>query len=425
MGQIAISLDRIGKQYKIGAAGTPYKALRDVLAEWMPHRIRRRPKRPAGSNRFWALRDVSFDVGHGEVLGVVGRNGAGKSTLLKILSRITDPTTGRAEIRGRVGSLLEVGSGFHPELSGRDNIYMNGAILGMRRAEIERKFDAIVEFAEIGNFIDTPVKRYSSGMHMRLAFAVAAHLDPEILFIDEVLAVGDAAFQKKCLGKMGEVAKQGRTVLFVSHNLTAVATLCHKAVWLHQGQVVRIGAAADIIAEYLRPENSNTSFDAALFPDDPDFQLLNAYAAQGENRVGPFVTSAPVEINLRYLVKRAVAGLRVGIDVMTVDGITLWRSFDDDMDPRVDNLREPGIYEATCRLPENLFFPRQYIISLSIGIQETRWISFGTVQQTIEFFNLNGVGSSYADERHRAGLLMLGLNWQTTSADERSYCTSL
>jgi lipopolysaccharide transport system ATP-binding protein len=425
MGPIALSLDRIGKQYKIGVAGPRYKALRDVLAEWMPHRIRRRPKQPAGSNRFWALKDISFDVQHGEVLGVIGRNGAGKSTLLKILSRITEPTTGRAEIHGRVGSLLEVGSGFHPELSGRDNIYLNGAILGMRRAEIGNKFDAIVEFSEIGNFIDTPVKRYSSGMHMRLAFAVAAHLDPEILFIDEVLAVGDAAFQKKCLGKMGEVAKQGRTVLFVSHNLTAVATLCHKAVWLHQGQVVRMGAAADVISEYLRPENSATSFDASLFPDDSDFQLLNACVAQGENRVGPFVTNAPVEINLRYLVKRALAGLRVGIDVMTVDGITLWRSFDDDLEPRVDNLREPGIYEATCRLPENLFFPRQYIISLSIGIQETRWISFGTVQQTIEFFNLNGVGSSYADERHRAGLLMLGLHWQTASADERSYCTSL
>jgi lipopolysaccharide transport system ATP-binding protein len=420
MGETALTLEGIGKQYKMAAPAAPrYKALRDVLAGWRPGR-----KRPAGS-RFWALRDVSFEVKHGEVLAIIGRNGAGKSTLLKILSRITEPTEGRATIYGRVGSLLEVGSGFHPELSGRDNVYLNGAILGMRRAEIDRKFDAIVQFAEIGEFIDTPVKRYSSGMHMRLAFAVAAHLEPEILFIDEVLAVGDAAFQKKCLGKMGEVAKQGRTVLFVSHNLTAVATLCQKAVWLHQGQVVMMGSAPEVISEYLRPENAMTSFDRSLYPDDTDFQLLNAYIAQGDNRAGPFVTSLPVEVNLRYLVKQPVAGLRVGIDVMTVDGITLWRSFDDDMVPRTEDLRPPGIYEATCRFPQNLFFPRQYIVSLSIGIQSTRWISFGTVQQTVEFFNLNGVGSAYADERYRAGLLMLGLDWQTTLAEEGSYCASL
>jgi lipopolysaccharide transport system ATP-binding protein len=420
MGEIALTLDGIGKEYKIAAAAAPrYKALRDVLAGW-----RTRRNRPAAS-RFWALRDVSFEVKHGEALAIIGRNGAGKSTLLKILSRITEPTKGTATIYGRVGSLLEVGSGFHPELSGRDNVYLNGAILGMRRAEIDRKFDAIIQFAEIGEFIDTPVKRYSSGMHMRLAFAVAAHLEPEILFIDEVLAVGDAAFQKKCLGKMGEVAKQGRTVLFVSHNLTAVATLCQKAVWLHKGQVVMIGSAPDVISEYLRPENAMTSFDESLYPDESDFRLLSAYLAQGDNRVGPFVTSLPVEINLRYLVKQPLAGLRVGIDVMTVDGITLWRSFDDDMAPRTENLRPPGIYEATCRLPQNLFFPRQYIISLSIGIQATRWITFGTVQQTVEFFNLNGVGSAYADERFRAGLLMLGLDWQTTLAEEGSYCASL
>jgi lipopolysaccharide transport system ATP-binding protein len=418
MGQIALSVDRIGKQYKIGVAGPRYKALRDVLAEWMPHRIRQRAKDPAASNRFWALQDVSFNVRHGEALGVIGRNGAGKSTLLKILSRITDPTTGRAEIHGRVGSLLEVGSGFHPELSGRDNIYMNGAILGMRRAEIARKFDAIVEFAEIGKFIDTPVKRYSSGMHMRLAFAVAAHLEPEILFIDEVLAVGDAAFQKKCLGKMGEVAKQGRTVLFVSHNLTAVAMLCHNAVWLHKGQVVQIGPAADVVSEYLRPENTATQFDPACYPEETNFRLLSAHLEQGENMAGPFVTSQPLDLHIHYVVHRPFPGLRVGMEVNTLEGMFLWRSFDDDMDEEIQEIRPPGYYHAVCRLPANLFYPRQYVISLAIAVQNIRWISFQKIHQTVEFYNVNGVGSRYADERHRPGALLMALDWKTWAKDE-------
>ena len=201
---------------------------------------------------FWALKDVSFEVPPGEVLGVVGRNGAGKSTLLKVLSRITEPTTGRVELRGRVGSLLEVGTGFHPELTGRENIYLNGAILGMKRREIARKFDEIVAFAEVEQFLDTPVKRYSSGMYMRLAFAVAAHLEPEILLVDEVLAVGDAEFQKKCLGKMGDVAGEGRTVLFVSHNMGAVQTVCRRALLLDHGRVKMIGPAEEVVAEYLK-----------------------------------------------------------------------------------------------------------------------------------------------------------------------------
>jgi lipopolysaccharide transport system ATP-binding protein len=209
---------------------------------------------PAGNTRkfIWALRDVSFEVKKGEVVGIVGRNGSGKSTLLKILSRITEPTEGRAEICGRVGSLLEVGTGFHPELTGRENIYLNGSILGMRRAEINQKFDEIVAFAEIERFLDTPVKRYSSGMYIRLAFAVAAHLEPELLLVDEVLAVGDAAFQKKCLGKMGEVAEEGRTVLFVSHNMAAVEHLCQCGVVLDEGRISHVGSQTEAIAQYLR-----------------------------------------------------------------------------------------------------------------------------------------------------------------------------
>jgi lipopolysaccharide transport system ATP-binding protein len=257
MSDIAIRVEGLGKRYRIGRQER-YRTLRDTLVEGAQRTVRtirgwlsRDGRREPDEQTIWALKDVSFEVKRGEVLGIIGRNGAGKSTLLKILSRVTEPTEGWAEVRGRVGSLLEVGTGFHPELTGRENIYLNGAILGMKRAEIARKFDEIVAFAEVEKFIDTPVKHYSSGMYLRLAFAVAAHLEPEILLVDEVLAVGDAAFQKKCLGKMGEVAGEGRTVLFVSHNMAAVQVLCSKAVVLHKGQVVYGGGAEGAVAFYL------------------------------------------------------------------------------------------------------------------------------------------------------------------------------
>src|SRR5580704_2411254 len=236
MSEIAITAERLGKRYRIGAL-----ALQMTLGERLTHLMNAPARwlspRSNGSSsgrhlEFWALRDVSFELRKGEVVGLIGRNGAGKSTLLKILSRVTQPTVGRAEIRGRVGSLLEVGTGFHPELTGRENTYLNGAILGMGKKEIDRKFDEIVAFAEVADFIDTPIKRYSSGMQMRLAFAVAAHLDPEVLLVDEVLAVGDAQFQKKCLSKMSEVSREGRTILFVSHNMTALRKLCGSALWI-------------------------------------------------------------------------------------------------------------------------------------------------------------------------------------------------
>jgi lipopolysaccharide transport system ATP-binding protein len=251
MGEAVIRVERLGKCYRIRhERGQPYVALRDVIAD----RVRglwRRPAARAAVEDFWALSEVSFDVTRGDVVGVIGRNGAGKSTLLKVLSRITEPTTGRVELDGHVASLLEVGTGFHPELTGRENIFLNGAILGMTRAEIRRKFDEIVAFAEIDRFLDTPVKRYSSGMYVRLAFAVAAHLEPEILVVDEVLAVGDAQFQKKCLGKMGDVARSGRTVLFVSHNMAAVAALCNRAILLRGGRVALDSGPDAAIRHYL------------------------------------------------------------------------------------------------------------------------------------------------------------------------------
>jgi len=243
-----IEILRVGKRYRIGAQREKYESLRDVLAKKLSRAGRRNRE---NLREFWAIRDVSFQVHEGEALGIIGKNGAGKSTLLKVLSRITPPTEGRIIMRGRVGSLLEVGTGFHPELSGRENVYLNGAILGMTRREVTRKFDEIVAFAECERFLDTPVKRYSSGMYVRLAFAVAAHLEPEILIVDEVLAVGDAEFQRKCLGKMGDAAKNGRTVIFVSHNMSAVMQLCSMCVRLSQGSVAEVGPAADVVRGYL------------------------------------------------------------------------------------------------------------------------------------------------------------------------------
>lgn len=253
MSRPIITIQGIGKRYRIGAVKEPYLSLRDEVAKWLSPAARRAR---AAEEEFWALKDVTFSVEPGEAIGIIGRNGAGKSTLLKILSQITPPTEGKITMRGRVGSLLEVGTGFHPELSGRENIYMNGAILGMSRREIARKFDEIVAFAEMEKFLDTPVKRYSNGMYVRLAFAVAAHLEPEILVIDEVLAVGDAQFQKKCLGKMGEAAKHGRTVLFVSHNMEAIQAICPRAILLSQGRVAKAGASADAVARYLARDDS-------------------------------------------------------------------------------------------------------------------------------------------------------------------------
>jgi lipopolysaccharide transport system ATP-binding protein len=254
MSDIAIRVEHLSKRYRIGRAQRRHDTLRDALSDALDGLLHPSRGRAERLETIWALRDVSFEVRRGEVVGIIGRNGAGKSTLLKILSRITEPTEGRAEIHGRVGSLLEVGTGFHPELSGRENIYLNGAILGMKRTEIARRFDEIVAFAEIEPFLDTPVKRYSSGMYVRLAFAVAAHLEPEILLVDEVLAVGDAGFQRKCLGKMGDVAGQGRTVLFVSHNMAAVTALCGRAMLLSRGQTEFCGEADQAVARYMAPE---------------------------------------------------------------------------------------------------------------------------------------------------------------------------
>lgn len=275
MSDIAIRVENLGKRYRIGGKQEPYKTLRESLVDAVAAPVKalgsaiRRERNESRDNTIWALDDVSFVVKHGEVIGVIGRNGAGKSTLLKVLSRITEPTSGLVEINGRVGSLLEVGTGFHPELTGRENIYLNGAILGMKRVEINRRFDEIVDFSGVEKFLDTPVKRYSSGMQVRLAFSIAAHLEPEILLVDEVLAVGDSEFQKKCLGKMGDVASEGRTVLFVSHNLAAIGNLCGRSLLFDQGQLCEDGPTVAVLDAYQEAMGKNIDV-ASLLADRTD-----------------------------------------------------------------------------------------------------------------------------------------------------------
>lgn len=301
MGRPIIEVNSISKKYRLGHIGAT--SFREEMERWWGN-VRRRGKgqaleAPAASKHdFWPLKDVSFDVQPGEVLGIVGKNGAGKSTLLKIISRITEPTKGEIKIRGRIASLLEVGTGFHPELSGRDNVYLNGAILGMSRAEIKRKFDDIVSFAEIGPFIDTPVKRYSSGMYVRLAFAVAAHLEPEILIIDEVLAVGDAEFQSKCLGKMREVSRsEGRTVLFVSHNMAAVKNLCSRVVWLEKGKVRSVGSAEKLVVEYLNETTHKLS--TAVSEHGLSLQHAGFYQTKDDLPVNQLIFGEEYDLRIR------------------------------------------------------------------------------------------------------------------------------
>jgi lipopolysaccharide transport system ATP-binding protein len=371
MPQPIIVAENISKRFMVGAA-RPYDTLRDRLSAGLGNSWRRLFGGREGAEaqrkevEFWALRDVSFAIKQGDVVGIIGRNGAGKSTLLKILSRITDPTSGRIRLRGRVASLLEVGTGFHPELTGRENIYLNGAILGMPRLEIRRKFDEIVEFSEIGPFLDTPVKHYSSGMYVRLAFAVAAHLEPEVLIVDEVLAVGDIAFQKKCLGKMQAVSTgEGRTVLFVSHNIDAVRRLCHTAIMLAGGRVCAIDSATHVINQYL--QQSLTS-EPALVPA-PDARLAErAYTTSVvleslDGRARSVVAvGEPWRVRIGFRVCRPYARFVVGLGLVSADGISAQTAWSEPAG------LEPGEHEATF---EQLTFLQAGTYSLIVGLSDS------------------------------------------------------
>lgn len=407
MTDIAIRAESLGKRYRLGQR-EQYVALRDVLTSMYkaPTRFFRRhaPHAPhlhqAGLEFIWALKDTSFEIEHGEVVGIIGRNGAGKSTLLKILSRITKPTVGHAEIHGRVGSLLEVGTGFHLELSGRENIFLNGAILGMRKVEIERRFDEIVAFAELEQFLDTPVKHYSSGMYVRLAFAVAAHLEPEVLLVDEVLAVGDAAFQKKCLGKMGEVAKEGRTVLFVSHNMGTIAQLCPRVLWLERGGLEVDGASHDVIAQYLTRGCSATYLWKRLptDPADADAVLLSAQISQDDQApVGIVRFDRDYAIAIEYEVNKPSRDLTILVRVTDASGTALFSSWDTDATEWKGKVRESGRYRSACRVPGHLLRPGGYTVTIAaftpVQILELHehLLSF-EVSQVGYSLNLNRIG---------------------------------
>jgi lipopolysaccharide transport system ATP-binding protein len=372
MGDIAIRVEDLGKQYRIGATPERYRTLRDnlVQAARAPFQMIRSARSANGS--IWALKNVSFEVGKGQVLGVIGRNGAGKSTLLKILSRVTEPSAGYAEIHGRVGSLLEVGTGFHPELTGRENIYLNGAILGMRRAEIEARFDEIVAFADVEKFIDTPVKRYSSGMYLRLAFAVAAHLEPEILVVDEVLAVGDAEFQRKCLGKMSDVAEQGRTVLFVSHNMSAILRLTEETILLDKGRLVLRAPTAQAVDYYMAAGFSQVgerTWDADEVPSEAaPFRPLAIRVCDAGGRVVDTVRSTdPFTVSVEYRLEAPITGLRVGIYLMTMRGEYVFTSFDTDEPQQFERFssRPAGRYTSECTIPADFLNEGRYVLGLN------------------------------------------------------------
>ena len=365
---VAIRVEGLGKRYRIGQRET-YRSLRDsvVSAVTAPTRWFHKQASDPPNDTFWALKDVSLEVKRGEIIGVIGHNGAGKSTLLKILSRISEPTEGRVEVRGRVGSLLEVGTGFHPELTGRENIYLNGAILGMKRAEIARKFDEMVAFAEVERFIDTPVKHFSSGMYLRLAFSVAAHLEPEVLLVDEVLAVGDAAFQKKCIGKMGDVARQGRTILFVSHNLPAIEKLCQRAVIISAGHIVMQGDPVDCIATYLGSKETPSGVmdlrpyprhDPRLTPVLAELELVNG-AGEATASLG---CGEPVTFRIAYSAPAEISNPSFGIIISNAMGMPLFF-----LQTRAQLGvwdRAPASGEVFCHLPELPLVPGDYLLTL-------------------------------------------------------------
>jgi lipopolysaccharide transport system ATP-binding protein len=349
----------LGKRYCIGAARAPYGSLRESLVEAVmsPFRRLRRNAAPR-EETIWALKDVDLDIMPGEAVGVIGRNGAGKSTLLKVLSRITEPTTGSADLYGRVGCLLEVGTGFHPELTGRDNVYLNGAVLGMRRREITRKFDSIVAFAEVEKFLDTPVKFYSSGMYMRLAFSVAAHLDPEILIIDEVLAVGDAEFQRRCLGKMSEVAREGRTVLFVSHHMPSVTRLCRRAIWMDAGSTVLDGDPAEVTSRYLHSESGTSAHrhwdELATAPGDRIAKLRLVRVLQDGVVSDTVDIRRPVTVEMEYWVLEPGRRLIPALLFYDDHGVLLFYGAPFGTDPEAAP-QPVGLVRVSCTIPGNLF----------------------------------------------------------------------
>ena len=422
MNNVAVSVHGLGKRYKIGAAGVAGRTLREGITSAASAPVRRllNPGSSTGvTETFWALRDVSFDIPEGQAVGVIGRNGAGKSTLLKVLSRITNPTEGHVHISGRVGSLLEVGTGFHSELTGRENIYMNGAILGMPRAEIRRKFDEIVEFSEISQFLDTPVKRYSSGMYVRLAFAVAAHLEPEILVVDEVLAVGDLGFQRKCLGKMQDVAGEGRTVIFVSHNIGAVLELCSRAILLDKGRIEYDGPTATVVNRYLAGMQVG---DGTFELDDPGLRVSTVRESAFrwtrvtiEDRHGTLAGEIdlrePFTVFIEGVAKRRVDDLELNFSLYSGTGVNMFNS--SQTDAGLPTSFDPGPMAVRISFDPNLLAPGQYTLGL--------WATGPTVRDHIRLaahFSVSLIDALGGSLRaNYAGIVVYPCRWELVAGD--------
>ena len=422
MSETVIRVESISKKYRLGLIGG--QSLREDWQRWWA-KVRRKPdptvpvdlphSGPGMSDgHVWALRNVSFEVEKGEVLGVIGGNGAGKSTLLKILTRITAPTSGRALMKGRVGALLEVGTGFHPELTGRENVFLSGAILGMTKAEINKKLEEIVDFSDCEQYIDTPVKRFSSGMRVRLAFAVAAHLEPEILLIDEVLAVGDVQFQKKCLGKMGDISRQGRTVLFVSHNMGAVQKLCDRAMLIGNGRLLYQGETDKAISEYLKNIDDNIANAVDFEVDeklDLSFARIEVVSLNNENH-SMIDVNDEMEVRITYRINRDLKNSHVSLIVKKSD-TALFTTFDTDLSQELAGTRSPGLYLARVKLPRKFLKPGNYTLWLSsqrkgVGMIDRKGdiLSFQISELRDEFS-----GKGYSTEC--PGTLIVPLKWET------------
>jgi lipopolysaccharide transport system ATP-binding protein len=427
MSDIAIRVEGLSKQYRIGGKQERYKTLRDTLADAISAPFHRASRILRGhatgaaelDETIWALQNVSFDIKRGEVVGFIGRNGAGKSTLLKILSRITEPTEGFAEIHGRVGSLIEVGTGFHQELTGRENIYLNGAILGMKRAEIERKFDEIVAFAEVEKFIDTPVKHFSSGMYLRLAFAVAAHLEPEILLVDEVLAVGDAAFQKKCLGKMQDVSREGRTVLFVSHNMSAIAKLCSRAMLIDQGHLITAGLSADVVSHYffalLGASATAAWTDFTSGPGANGFKLLSVNVTDAaEAPISMVNIEKPIKLKIGYYLSVPNLKFRCAAGFYTRGACAFYTL------ELTETVRERvGQYYSTVYIPGNLLAEGEYTVGISVFASRGKKLHYCRANDVVAFQVYDPVTGNSARGDYAEGLegvIRPQLEWQNEYA---------
>lgn len=436
MSKPVIRVENLSKKYVIGHQQDSYKTFRGAItdaAKSLTNVINPRKKTAAQLDReqFWALNDVSFEIQQGDRVGIIGRNGAGKSTLLKILSRITEPTTGRIRICGRVASLLEVGTGFHPELTGRENIFLNGAILGMSKSEITRKFDEIVDFAEIEKFLDTPVKRYSSGMYVRLAFAVAAHLEPEILIVDEVLAVGDAQFQKKCLGKMEEVGREGRTVLFVSHNMGTITQLCTTGIYLASGKVIQSGNINSVIGKYLAQGSTNNGKMMLVSNIESIRKKKKLFFKQIRLINEEYIESSeldvrhPFYINFNYEVTQPINNVDLSVRIHTSDGIAVLTSSQSDtvqIKPR--NI---GTYEVSVKMPAMFLMPGSYM--LSIAAHEPM-VEIFDIHEHILLFTISETGTKYAkynQSRETLGIVITNFSWfeSTSQLDKLDFVETI